>query len=251
MHCLSASRVGHSSGRQDGRRQFFRTGVCRSGRNDIEINVEPRALAISGGRETRNDKENEKMILSEWSADRIFRSLVLSADVDTSKVSTSLKDGILTIDWTDLAQLQPGLNNVTTQPPTTSTDRASRGWGPILSISRGRGTSNYRLNGISLNDSFNAAPGSFTTGNLGVDAIGEFSVLTGNFSTEYGKSSGGIINAITRSGTNQLHGTLFEFMRNKVLARKSAWSHAWPQPAARWVLIRTRHIYSPRSYKSP
>lgn len=123
--------------------------------------------------------------------------------------------------WTDLAQLQPGLNNVTTQPPATSTDRASRGWGAILSISGGRGTSNnYRLNGISLNDSFNAAPGSFTTGNLGVDAIGEFSVLTGNFSAEYGKSSGGIINAITRSGTNQLHGTLFEFMRNKVLDAK-------------------------------
>lgn len=123
--------------------------------------------------------------------------------------------------WTDLAQLQPGLNNVTTQPPATSTDRASRGWGSILSISGGRGTSNnYRLNGISLNDSFNAAPGSFTTGNLGVDAIGEFSVLTGNFSAEYGKSSGGVINAITRSGTNQLHGTIFEFMRNKVFDAK-------------------------------
>lgn len=123
--------------------------------------------------------------------------------------------------WTDLAQLQPGLNNVTTQAPATSTDRASRGWGSILSISGGRGTSNnYRLNGISLNDSFNAAPGSFTTGNLGVDAIGEFSVLTGNFSAEYGKSSGGVINAITRSGTNQIHGTLFEFMRNKVLDAK-------------------------------
>jgi hypothetical protein len=123
--------------------------------------------------------------------------------------------------WTDLAQLQPGLNNVTTQPPATSTDRASRGWGAILSISGARGTSNnYRLNGISLNDSFNAAPGSFTTGNLGVDAIGEFSVLTGNFSAEYGKASGGVINAITRSGTNQIHGTLFEFMRNKVFDAK-------------------------------
>ncbi len=124
--------------------------------------------------------------------------------------------------WTDLAQLQPGLNNITTQPAATTSDRASRGWGAILTISGGRGTANnYRLNGVSLNDSFNAAPGSFTTGNLGVDAIGEFSVLTGNFSAEYGKSSGGVINAITRSGTNQIHGTAFEFLRNKVFDAKN------------------------------
>jgi hypothetical protein len=124
--------------------------------------------------------------------------------------------------WTDLAQLQPGLNNITTQPAATTSDRASRGWGAILTISGARGTANnYRLNGVSLNDSFNAAPGSFTTGNLGVDAIGEFSVLTGNFSAEYGKSSGGVINAITRSGTNQIHGTAFEFLRNKVFDAKN------------------------------
>ena len=124
--------------------------------------------------------------------------------------------------WTDLAQLQPGLNNVTTQPGATTSDRASRGWGAVLAIAGGRGTSNnYRLNGVSLNDQFNVAPGSFTTGNLGVDSIGEFSVLTGNFSAEYGKASGGVINAISRSGTNQIHGTAFEFFRNKVFDAKN------------------------------
>src|SRR5260370_19140393 len=67
----------------------------------------------------------------------------------------------------------------------------------------------------------NTSPGSFLAGNLGVDSIGEFSVLTGNFSAEYGKSSGGIINAITKSGTNQIHGTAYEFLRNSAMDAKN------------------------------
>src|SRR6267154_5665041 len=124
--------------------------------------------------------------------------------------------------WTDLAQLQPGVNAIHTQPGTNTSDRASRGWGQALTISGARPTSNlYRLNGISLNDNMNTAPGSFLAGNLGVDSIGEFSVLTGNFSAEYGKSSGGIINAITKSGTNQIHGTAYEFLRNSAMDAKN------------------------------
>jgi outer membrane receptor protein involved in Fe transport len=124
--------------------------------------------------------------------------------------------------WTDLAQLQPGVNAVHTQAATNTSDRASRGWGAVISISGGRPTqNNYRLDGISLNDSFNAAPGSFLAGNLGVDAIGEFSVLTGNFPAEYGKSSGGVINAITKSGTNAIHGSAYEFIRNSAVDAKN------------------------------
>ena len=63
----------------------------------------------------------------------------------------------------------------------------------------------------------NGAPGSVLGGNLGVDAIEEFSVLTSNYSAEYGKTSGGVVNAITRSGTNQFHGSVYEFLRNSAL----------------------------------
>src|SRR5260370_9377503 len=89
---------------------------------------------------------------------------------------------------TDLAQLQPPATAIHTPSATTTSDRASRGWGTALTISGARPTSNnYRLNCITLNDNINTAPGSFLAGNLGVDSIGEFSALTGTYSADSAK----------------------------------------------------------------
>src|SRR5947199_7080956 len=52
---------------------------------------------------------------------------------------------------------------------------------------------------------------------LGVEAVREFNVLTDTYSAEYGKRAGGQINIVTTSGTNQLHGTAFEYLRNSTL----------------------------------
>ena len=121
--------------------------------------------------------------------------------------------------WTDLATLQPGVNAIQTQPNfSAGTDRGNRGFGQQLTISGARPQqNNYRLDGVSLNDYSNGAPGSVLGGSLGVDAIQEFSVLTSNYSAEYGKTSGGVVNAITRSGTNKFHGSGYEFVRNSAL----------------------------------
>jgi hypothetical protein len=121
--------------------------------------------------------------------------------------------------WTDLAALQPGVDAIQTQPGfQVGADRGNRGFGLQLTISGARPQqNNYRLDGVSLNDYANGAPGSVLGGNLGVDAIQEFSVLTSNYSAEYGKTSGGVVNAVTRSGTKSFHGSVYEFLRNEKL----------------------------------
>jgi hypothetical protein len=130
--------------------------------------------------------------------------------------------------WTDLATLQPGVSAIQTQPSfAVGGDRGNRGFGSQLTISGARPQeNNYRLDGISLNDYGNGAPGSVLGGNMGVDAIQEFSVLTSNYSAEYGKTSGGVVNAISRSGTNQFHGSVYEFLRNDALDAKTFFDNA-------------------------
>jgi hypothetical protein len=121
-------------------------------------------------------------------------------------------------DWASLATLQPGVISVRTQEQVQQIGSHARGLGLQLSIDGARPTQNsYRLNGLIINDYSNAGPGSVLGQNLGVDAIEEFSVLTSNYSSEYGYTSGGVINAITRSGTNQFHGSVYEFIRNNAL----------------------------------
>jgi hypothetical protein len=85
---------------------------------------------------------------------------------------------------------------------------------------------------VSLNDYANGAPGSVLGGNLGVDAIQEFSVLTSNYSAEYGKTSGGVVNATTRSGTNSFHGSGYEFLRNSALDAANFFENAGGIPKA-------------------
>jgi hypothetical protein len=147
-----------------------------------------------------------------------------SSDISATVSATTVRELPLNgRSWTDLAALQPGVDTIQTQPAfSTGPDRGNRGFGQQLTISGARPQqNNYRLDGISLNDYANGAPGSVLGGNLGVDAIQEFSVLTSNYSAEYGKTSGGVINAITRSGTNGFHGSVYEFLRNSALDAKN------------------------------
>ena len=144
-------------------------------------------------------------------------SATISATVNSTTVVELPLNGR---SWTDLTTLQPGVNLIPTSPSFECgcSDRGNRGFGTQLTISGGRPVqNNYRLNGISMNDYANAGPGSVVGGNLGVDAIQEFSVLTTNYSAEYGKTSGGVVNAISRSGTNGFHGNAYEFLRNSAL----------------------------------
>jgi hypothetical protein len=126
-------------------------------------------------------------------------------------------------DWTSLAALEPGVVSIPNQVGTAfNANKGNRGFGNQLSNSGHRANENtYRVNGISVNDYSNGAPGGATGLNLGVDGIQEFSVLTSNYTAEYGRTSGAVINAITKSGTNNFHGTGFIFDRDKIFDAKN------------------------------
>ena len=72
---------------------------------------------------------------------------------------------------------------------------------------------NYTLDGAFHNDTYT----NVSVAMPNPDALQEFSVQTNNFSAEYGRGAGAVVNAVTRSGTNALHGNLFEFLRNNAL----------------------------------
>jgi outer membrane receptor protein involved in Fe transport len=82
---------------------------------------------------------------------------------------------------------------------------------PNFTVDGGReNTVNYLLDGVDNNDPYTNVPNPYPD----PDALSQFSVQTSNFDAEYGRSSGGIVNAITKSGSNKLHGSLYEFIRD-------------------------------------
>src|ERR1700682_5690234 len=120
-------------------------------------------------------------------------------------------------DWAQLATLQAGVTGVQ-NGSATGGGNTDRGFGAAVSISGARPDQNsYRLDGISINDYSNGAPGSVLGDNLGMDAVEQVSVLGSNYPADYGRTSGGVINAVTRSGTNAFHGDAYEFLRNSAL----------------------------------
>jgi hypothetical protein len=118
--------------------------------------------------------------------------------------------------YTDLLALQPGVapmsnestngtNSYSNAPPSGGLNDGT------LSIGGARGSSNgFMVNGGNVQESM--ANGTSIIPN--VDSIDEFRIITNNFDAEYGHYSGGLVNVITKSGTDQFHGDAFDFLRN-------------------------------------
>lgn len=152
-------------------------------------------------------------------------SSTISATVDSRTMRELPLNGR---DWTSLATLEPGVISIPNQATASfSANKGNRGFGNQMSNSGHRPNENaYRVNGISINDYSNAAPGGATGVNLGVDGIQEFSVLTNGYTAEYGRTSGAVVNAITKSGTNEVHGSAFGFLRNSALDARNFFDSA-------------------------
>ena len=131
--------------------------------------------------------------------------------------------------FTDLLALQPGIVPVTTQQPDSIVMAGvsvaiapSGGLNPgNQSISGQREDANgFMVNGGDVKELMNG--GTSIVPNL--DSIAEFRILTNNFDAEYGNYSGGIVNVVTKSGSNELHGSAFEFLRNTALDARNFFS---------------------------
>ncbi|MGB7438319.1 MAG: carboxypeptidase regulatory-like domain-containing protein [Candidatus Acidiferrum sp.] len=111
-----------------------------------------------------------------------------------------------------LLQLQPGVQSQLGADLFYGSDNPG-----VVSVNGGRGRSNnYMVNGGDGNDIFVNGPAIQPS----PDAIEEFRVLTNTFDAEYGRNSGSIVNVVTKAGTNDIHGDVYEFFRNKVLNTK-------------------------------
>ena len=111
-----------------------------------------------------------------------------------------------------LLQLQPGVQSQVGLDTVYGSDRAG-----VVSVNGGRGRdNNFTVNGGDGNDQFAGLPAIQPS----PDAIAEFRVLTNTFDAEYGRNSGAVVNVVTKSGTNEIHGNAYEFFRNQNLNAK-------------------------------
>ena len=159
-----------------------------------------------------------------------------AAHVDTSdtqmgEVISSTKMAAVPLNgrsYTDLLALQPGVVPATSLTANTQQDvgvsalTPSGGLNPgTISINGQREFANaFIVNGSDAEEDVNS--GTAIIPNL--DSIAEFRILTSNFDAEYGGHSGGQINVVTKSGTNEFHGDVFEFMRNTDLDARNYFS---------------------------
>lgn len=204
-------------------------GYATSEQHDVTLAV---GATQSVNLTLKRGEVSEKIIISVAPPSMDLSSSSVTGNVDASTVRDLPLNGR---DWTQLATLQADVDTVSVQQPNgVNAPRGNRGYGNQMTISGTRPQqNNYRLDGVSFNDYSNGAPGSVVGVDLGVDAIREFTVLTSNYSAEYGRASGGVINAITRSGGNDFHASLYEFLRNSAFDARNFFDGATPPPFKR------------------
>ena len=192
--------------------QFNETNIV------LDVNT---ALRIDARLQVSSVTENIEVSANAVQVDTISTQL---GDVIGSTSMTSLP--LNGRSYTDLLALQPGVvpesnessngvNSYSNAPPSGSLNDGT------LSISGARGSSNgFLVNGGNVMEQM--ANGTAIIPN--VDSIAEFRIITNNFDAEYGHYSGGLINVITKSGTNQFHGAAFDFVRNTAFDARNYYS---------------------------
>jgi hypothetical protein len=157
------------------------------------------------------------------------KSSSLSAVVDEKAIEELPLNGR---NFIELALLQPGVVAFSMRGAGSLTSR-----GQQININGANGRANsYLLDGANMSSYAGVAVSTAVDTTLGVDMIQEFRVVTNAFSADYGRAMGGVISVVTKSGTNQPHGSGFEFFRNSAMDARNFFDVAAPLPFERHQL---------------
>jgi hypothetical protein len=197
---------------RDGFKPYKRTGLA------IDVNSQLRAdIVLSMG------GQSEEVVVSDTAVHVETESSQMGEVVAGTEIESVALNGR---SFTDLMSLQPGIVPMSTQTPDSVVMAGasvaiapSGGLNPgNQSISGQREDANgFLVNGGDVKELMNG--GTLIVPDL--DSISEFRILTNNFDAEYGNYSGGIVNVVTKSGTNTFHGSGFEFLRTTALDAKN------------------------------
>src|SRR6202051_5099513 len=200
---------------RDGFKPYKRTGLV------IDVNSQLRAdIVLSMG------GQSEEVVVSDTAVHVETESSQMGQVVTGTEIVSVALNGR---SFTDLMSLQPGIVPMSTQTPDSVVMAgASVAIAPSgglnagnQSISGQREDANgFLVNGGDVKELMNGG----TTIVPNLDSIAEFRILTNNFDAEFGNYSGGVVNVVTKSGANDLHGTAFEFLRNTDLDARNFFS---------------------------
>src|SRR5262245_6801277 len=202
----------------------YRLSELPLGRYEISVQREGFRLVVQQGIELSVGRE--AVIDFKLNVGNVTEKVVINQDASLVDTTNSALGNLvntrqieqLPLNGRDVLQLATLENGVIS---TTGTTGLQSDVGPgttRLAINGGRLEFNaFLLDGTEAADAFGYSPGGLGGGFLGVDALREFQVLTSNYSAEFGHGGGAVINAVTKSGTNMIHGSAFEFLRNREL----------------------------------
>ena len=175
-------------------------------------------------------EQHEAVVVTESAARVETSDTQLGQVIDSKQVTSIPLNGR---SYTDLFAVQGGVTPLTTSGAGNST--SGGGFGTVaaagnadtgqFSINGQRESANgFTLNGVSVQETIGQQAGIIPN----LDSIGQFRILTSNADAEFGNYSGGLISVVTKSGGNQLHGDLFEFLRNTDLDARGFFDPARP-----------------------
>src|SRR5438094_4340382 len=205
----------------DGQYQFLAAPVGSDYRIEVEVPGFQRAVRTGFTLLVNQDYRADV----ELNVGSVQENVSVSAQmVQVESRSTQLGDVIGSQDMTslplngrsyvDLLGLQPGVVPIMSYAANNDVSVSGNLFAGILSVNGAREDANqYLVNGADVEESENNGTTLIPT----LDSIEEFRVLTNSYDAEYGRFAGGIVNVLTKSGTNLFRGTVYEFLRNEVL----------------------------------